>query len=998
MIKIRLLSSGMAGSSVTVQAVQGPRSTDPLTVGFWGQRVPAIAAAWAAAPYRHGHTIAAADIVTSGDPGFPEVTLEAGLVVDGAAVTLPYTVSDGEVIAGVAMGTHVSGDVAETTETITVTYTPPVAAGALPDLLLTAETPVTGLDLSADFTGEGLSFELAPSSAALPAGLTLSAAGLLEGTPAAAATGQNIILRARNSGGEADSGFTVDVQESLRSVTVPTVRIAMRRSALRTAPERIFFQATVGGFDTQPAGQGEVYDPHWHDLIYVWDFGDAGATFTAPENLLDDHRDANTAFGPYVAHVYETPGSYTVTCKVYEPATGKYAETRYRIGEDDNDLAGDGAPVRDPEAVFTLPNHATLPTETWYIDDTLPEDYWVHRDDLATAQAAPGVGDGWYRVLNTLLTAKNRLPANRDKHALRIMLPRDTVHELATMQLVEAYPHLHLVAGPGNGADPVIVHTNALTGRMFELGSFGSQDGSVLQREFALYGIELRGPWDSTTETFSSVGEEYKSPAISTGYGYTDTVLVSNCTISGFEMCFMWQCSTALYPSQDPPYEARQVGGWCIHNTVATNWRDYVIFTDGARDFAFLGCRLADSPDALSGGVKHGYNAPTKTGELAFDTYEGYHNQHFVRFKACRDVVIDACDMFTNRGWSGLTDPEYRAMQPVLRWNQDGLIGARGNITRCSMEGGGGLVSAGATNHTAAGFKNNVSPQNVLFHHNVMVGSWHSAKFFTLGTGGFTIRNNLAVFPEIADRTILPAVAFVLLDADYLDKEGAKLLPVKVYHNTIVNRTPYGEPGAAPVAVHYDPAAFPQVEQAYNLLLNPDAAGKYLDDFDTATLLWTPRYQGPNYRHRMAEHVLTADVSPGGTVAIDYPPNVTQAMVNGAGYHLFTYDSNAEYGNTTHASVTDFGASQITVQNDNTAEIWQAGHVLRVYVDIGGNLLPPDSTWATPADTVALYAPTLSATDILGQVVDIEDHKVIDDLTGKERPAYLSLGALEVPD
>lgn len=86
----------------------------------------------------------------------------------------------------------------------------PVAAGALGDKEYTTGIAIPAYDISADFTGSGLSYDLAPTSDPLPAGLWLSAAGLILGTPSAVATGRNIVVRGANAGGAADSAFTLD--------------------------------------------------------------------------------------------------------------------------------------------------------------------------------------------------------------------------------------------------------------------------------------------------------------------------------------------------------------------------------------------------------------------------------------------------------------------------------------------------------------------------------------------------------------------------------------------------------------------------------------------------------------------------------------------------------------------------------------------------------------------------------------------------------------------
>ena len=98
----------------------------------------------------------------------------------------------------------------------------PTALGMLPDLTLERNTPITPTDLARDFFGAGMIYELAPGSAALPAGLGLSSSGLLSGTPMVNTEPVSIVVRATNAQGSADSGFSVTVVEMILDFT-PTL-------------------------------------------------------------------------------------------------------------------------------------------------------------------------------------------------------------------------------------------------------------------------------------------------------------------------------------------------------------------------------------------------------------------------------------------------------------------------------------------------------------------------------------------------------------------------------------------------------------------------------------------------------------------------------------------------------------------------------------------------------------------------------------------------------
>lgn len=97
---------------------------------------------------------------------------------------------------------------------------------------------------------------------------------------------------------------------TLCSVTASgSVKPSLARSRLwGVAPLAVFFDATetTAGAATKP----------FHDLEFRWDFGDpaGGATWGAGSRAGLSSR--NTASGPVAAHVFETPGNYTVTLTV----------------------------------------------------------------------------------------------------------------------------------------------------------------------------------------------------------------------------------------------------------------------------------------------------------------------------------------------------------------------------------------------------------------------------------------------------------------------------------------------------------------------------------------------------------------------------------------------------------------------------------------------------------------------------------------------------------
>ncbi|MEM8730028.1 MAG: PKD domain-containing protein [Pseudomonadota bacterium] len=105
------------------------------------------------------------------------------------------------------------------------------------------------------------------------------------------------------------------------------IEIVVSRSNLWAAPDSARFSVNLSNslFDTPAPAPGEFYDARLHDLVFLWDFGE-DRSWTAPEKVLPEWRNARTARGPWVSHVYKNPGQYTVRLTVIEPSSGKVAQ------------------------------------------------------------------------------------------------------------------------------------------------------------------------------------------------------------------------------------------------------------------------------------------------------------------------------------------------------------------------------------------------------------------------------------------------------------------------------------------------------------------------------------------------------------------------------------------------------------------------------------------------------------------------------------------------
>jgi len=122
-------------------------------------------------------------------------------------------------------------------------------------------------------------------------------------------------------------------------MTTPTANVTPSRTS-GVAPLGVVFDAT-GTTDA------DVASP-FRDLLYLWNFGDSEAgTWEYGANTA---QSKNFATGAVAAHVYETPGTYTWTCVVWDGTTA--------------DVETGTVTVTDPDTVFSTTNTVVVSNGT----------------------------------------------------------------------------------------------------------------------------------------------------------------------------------------------------------------------------------------------------------------------------------------------------------------------------------------------------------------------------------------------------------------------------------------------------------------------------------------------------------------------------------------------------------------------------------------------------------------------------------------------------------
>lgn len=511
-----------------------------------------------------------------------------------------------------------------------------------------------------------------------------------------------------------------------------SVEINALRSALQVAPEAFNFSITTAGFTTNTLVDQSVYDASYHDKYVFWDYGDS-YQFTAPEKVLAANLDSQFSRGPLGSHTYRAPGNYIVRVAVLEPASGSVAFGEYLIGG-----AGEDTPaVGDPAVTFA--GNRTIFVDTNGAAGGYPN--------------APAGADTY----DNLQAAANQMPGWPIR---RVILERGQTHNFTNFKNMQVGgtqdgpTSMRFEAADGPGAAPIFQVSPSIGGLIMQ---DVLRQGSVPTAEcdIVFSGLDIRGNWDSTTETGTAATFLL---SMSTGSGYT---LFDDCVVSGFGTLLQTQNTS------------RQIQ-YTLNDTVVTNWSDYAVLDGGNQSVAALtGSRIMQHVDALSGGPqgspRHNTQGPT-------------------RFSRPNRVNVLSTDMFSRNGW--FPQGSIYDIQPCLRFATAGdHPGARLNVGGCSLESGGIVLEI---YNSENGSQDN--PVNAVLDGNILVGGWRSVWHVRVGYGGTTWRNNFFVLPDVErDGSSIGAPAlstspvFGFGTSGNGSAPGNYTTPTLIYNNTIVN-------------------------------------------------------------------------------------------------------------------------------------------------------------------------------------------------------------------
>lgn len=431
----------------------------------------------------------------------------------------------------------------------------------------------------------------------LRGGTAISGATNAAYTPVTDDVGAALSVRQTETNSEGVANATSNVTAAIIAAGSTPITLSLAATASAHAPVGIQFTATA----TSPAARVEI---PFHDIEYVWDFGDTG-NYRYLDNSSLWGTAKNRAHGAVVSHVFSDPGTYTVTCTAYDGENTPAVQTIQVV-------------VTDPETVFSGTKTAVV----------------------STAGNFAGAPSG-AQQFTSISAAVSAMSGDQDQ---RIMLRYGETYTEALRFTEQSGSGKRLMVdafGTSSDGNPKIDRSSGGgNGIVFETNQGNTATETVRN-------VDYEGNVDPTDQT---PGTARNGSGIVFSEGTGDMLALKT----------VWGCRLTNSPNMSIDANASVTGGREVQNlfvgdTFYDGWMDYGMLLGVGGIVGICGCKFQQPIGTVNGLGKgtsphnwadHGpFRASTPIGPMTF------HN----------------CDFRSLNSWSGTSGSNY-PIQPCVRW------------------------------------------------------------------------------------------------------------------------------------------------------------------------------------------------------------------------------------------------------------------------------------------------------------------------------------------
>lgn len=460
------------------------------------------------------------------------------------------------------------------------------------------------------------------------------------------------------------------------------------------------------------------------ELDYAWDFDDSGSTYSLGGGAQS--TDANTAAGFYVAHVYETAGTYNPTVTVRDIDGNVHTKSVEVV------VATSDSITWDYDVYVSFANDFTwAPSATGNV---------THIADYASFHGQSFVGSD----INVRMTFAD------DETFIMGTTSCDLTNE-------GIYCHIRR---SGHGTNRPLIRANGTLnnhpGKDYVFAFNGLDNYTVIINQ-----LDFEGGYDPDTGigTYGRFEPFYFSK-LGDASGVA-TISYFRCAINGTNSGVLMQGSGRL--------GKRYLG---ISDVLITNWADYGVEQFGTGgEIAIVGSKIAQSAHAIH--IPHqGYSGPSAKDPLPESPDHGP-----ARLSSNENGCIENSKLYSNSGWSPLGD--FNAIQTSIRLNggEDTYPNMLFNIARNITVGRRFLIGP----RTSGEFAIAKQPMAVVVHRNTHHCGRQPAEFVQPNLPNYYVYNNVQLVCDIQSVGTIREVASIV---DGIEIGGS------IDYNTFAMRSP----------------------------------------------------------------------------------------------------------------------------------------------------------------------------------------------------------------